>query len=820
MRSQDRRGGLLEEVRTLFDTGTTGGLTDGELLGRVADWPGRDDLAGPAFAALVDRHGPMVFRVCRSILRDEHDAQDAFQATFLVLVRRARAVRRQESVGSWLHGVALRVATHARAELARRRRHERCAGERAATLDRSAEETLSPESAAIVHEELGRLPERYRAAVVLCYLEGQTCEAAAHRLGWPVGTVKSRMARGRERLRGRLIRRGLAPDEDHERGDLVRALPVTLTHNTVGALLRFASGRPIAGTASATSLSWAARTLRIMQMTRIARMSALLILGLTVAGAATVAIQDQVPAQTIRAATAKKATQERETAKLAAPEKNVERLSVRVVDTTGHGVANVDVKVVEFDKDPVGDGPGFRTTMYRTGADGRARVAVSPQFDRLTFMARPDDQRLGWAGFAAGRSPQRATDDDPITLTLLPRNHQVEGSIVDARGKPIGGVQVRAILFSHAANGGCSDNREENEEPSLASAVTDKNGRFRVTSLPKDTTVMFEAYHPQFVGPSLSCKPEDQTIPVVTLEDAGVITGTVRDAVTGGPVARATIGAQRIEHTERILRGNWGNAFSDAQGNFTIAGLAPGVYNVLFMSSPRGRKFTARAVEGVRVEVGEDARAEMRVIAGKRVHGTAVERLTGKPLVRVPIFCYSPSHPRSGAACQGTYTDEAGRFEHFVLPGQALVYIADPRPAGADREHSKIVTITEGSEVDPVTLKGGEDPNPGPPPPPDPTALCEIRVRAITDVVDLPGQKADRTLTGRVLDGHGEVIVGVKVYHNGETFEEAATDRLGVFRLKGLPHGTPRLGLRRNQNEHGTAVIPAAAAEVDLVFPR
>jgi DNA-directed RNA polymerase specialized sigma24 family protein len=116
----------------------------------------------------------MVLHVCRSILGDEHDAEDAFQATFLVLIRQARAVRRRASVASWLHGVALRVSARARADLARCRRHDRRAG------------------AAILHEELGRLPERYRAAVVLCHLEGNTCEAAARRLGWPVGTVSTR----------------------------------------------------------------------------------------------------------------------------------------------------------------------------------------------------------------------------------------------------------------------------------------------------------------------------------------------------------------------------------------------------------------------------------------------------------------------------------------------------------------------------------------------------------------------------------------------------------------------------------------------------
>lgn len=201
-----RRGIGFPFVQTLFGTGTAGGLTDGELLGRFTD--SRGEVAELAFAVLVERHGPMVLRVCRSVLRDEHDAEDAFQATFLVLAHRP-AVRNRDSLVSWLYGVALRVSAYAKGSAARRRAHERRAVERAAAMPPRGDDRLDLE--AVLHEEVGRLPERYRAAVVLCYLEGRTCEEAARQLGWPVGTVKSRMARGRERLRGRLIRRGLTP---------------------------------------------------------------------------------------------------------------------------------------------------------------------------------------------------------------------------------------------------------------------------------------------------------------------------------------------------------------------------------------------------------------------------------------------------------------------------------------------------------------------------------------------------------------------------------------------------------------------------------
>jgi RNA polymerase sigma factor (sigma-70 family) len=202
------RSAVEGQIRRLFQRGVLGDLTDGQLLERFT--AGSMEDAEPAFAALVGRHAPMVWRVCRRVLREPHDAEDAFQATFLVLVQNARSVRRKDSVASWLHGVAYRVACCARSAEGRRSRHENrflVGRERA---DRG-DELESLERSAIVHEELGRLSDPHRQAGVLCDLEELTHEQAAARLGWPVGTVKSRLARGRKRLRARLIRRGLAP---------------------------------------------------------------------------------------------------------------------------------------------------------------------------------------------------------------------------------------------------------------------------------------------------------------------------------------------------------------------------------------------------------------------------------------------------------------------------------------------------------------------------------------------------------------------------------------------------------------------------------
>jgi RNA polymerase sigma factor (sigma-70 family) len=160
-----------------------------------------------AFTALLERHGPMVFGVCRRVLGHEQDAEDAFQATFLVLARKAGSRGWRVSVGPWLYAVALRVALKARTLAARRRaRHTEMVDEVAAEPGgESPWHDLRP----MLDEELDRLPEKYRTPLVLCYLEGKTNEEAARLLGRPVGTVWYQLSRGREMLRGRLSRRGV-----------------------------------------------------------------------------------------------------------------------------------------------------------------------------------------------------------------------------------------------------------------------------------------------------------------------------------------------------------------------------------------------------------------------------------------------------------------------------------------------------------------------------------------------------------------------------------------------------------------------------------
>jgi len=234
------RRGLARDFRALCESGSLAALGDAELLERFAG--ARGDRAELAFAALVARHGPMVLRACRAILRDGHDADDAFQATFLLLARRARTLWVRDSLAPWLHSVACRVAAGTRAARVRRQALERRAAGR---LQPPTPGPTRDDLGAALHEEIERLPERLKGAVVLCYLQGLTHDEAAAHLGCPIGTVRSRLARGRDRLRTRLGRLGLAPPTPAK--SAAPAVPLALATTTARAALHSIAAPASAG---------------------------------------------------------------------------------------------------------------------------------------------------------------------------------------------------------------------------------------------------------------------------------------------------------------------------------------------------------------------------------------------------------------------------------------------------------------------------------------------------------------------------------------------------------------------------------------------
>ena len=294
------RGRFVRQIESLFEGGSVAGLTDRQLLERFT--AGRDAAGDAAFAALVTRYGPMVLHVCRQLLGDRHHAEDAFQAVFLVLARKARSIRDPDRLGTWLYGVAIRTARKAKVRLDRRRRNEdsdamRRPGSESSvlvepTVQPAEESALAREQAEALHEEIDRLPRPFRLPVVLCYFEGLTLDEAAHRLRWPVGTLRSRLARARDKLRRGLTRRGFALSSTAMAALLsprsARAsVSSLLCETTTRAAIAFAARRAGRRALSASAAALAQEVLRTMLLhkLRLAAMS-LLFLAVVAAGAA------------------------------------------------------------------------------------------------------------------------------------------------------------------------------------------------------------------------------------------------------------------------------------------------------------------------------------------------------------------------------------------------------------------------------------------------------------------------------------------------------------------------------------------------------
>jgi RNA polymerase sigma factor (sigma-70 family) len=265
--NHSRNTTVFRDYRVLFENGCLSGLSDGELLGGFLKKQG--DAGELAFAALVERHARAVMRICRAIMRNQHDAEDAFQATFLVLATKAGRLRVRESLGPWLCAVARRISRGARATALARAARELRAAELAASCTGFVSEI--EDIASVVHQEIDRLPDRYRLPILLCDLESQSHQEAARRLGWPLGTLKSRQVRAREKLRARLVRRGFAASLPlgFALTDSQTFIPDVLIRSTAQAATRLVSGPMAAETVSASVSMLVTHSLRSMIMTRL-----------------------------------------------------------------------------------------------------------------------------------------------------------------------------------------------------------------------------------------------------------------------------------------------------------------------------------------------------------------------------------------------------------------------------------------------------------------------------------------------------------------------------------------------------------------------
>ncbi len=541
------------DLETLFGVGVVGRLSDAELLARFLR---REDVASSeaAFATLVERHGPMVLGVCRRMLGDDHAAADAFQAVFLVLARKAPRVRVEDTLGRWLHGVSVRVSLRARAVArAERARVRSLDGLDPADESASADPEDRHELRAAIDEEIARLPGRYRAAVVLCYLEGLTQEQAARRLRCPVGTVQSRLHRARERLRPALTRRGLAPAAWGP-----AALAAMTARADVPPALAALAGRVVgasAGTVPAAVALLARSTMRSLSMSRALRIGWLLLaLGASASGAAILAgVGDDQGANRSAAG--------RPTAKAGPPGERLDSAPAADGRLELRAVAAATVKPLE------GASVSWRLAINRgkhqdtkstTNGDGRAvlewpRGATVSMLEVTVRKAGVVAYFINWNDKA---HPLRLPAFKEVRLVT---GIAIGGVVKDEAGAPVAGARVYVLAPPNETEG-------LNYGFTLAEATTDAAGRWRVDQAPANLVgVHVQIRATGFIGTG---ETPSRTLNAVTLLKRGLtIKGRVLDA-RRRPIAGANVRGGDEWYFVK--------AKTDAAGAFVLENCKPG----------------------------------------------------------------------------------------------------------------------------------------------------------------------------------------------------------------------------------------------------
>jgi RNA polymerase sigma factor (sigma-70 family) len=540
-------------LRHLRGLATAGDVPDGQLL---EEFTARR--AESAFAALVRRHGPMVFGVCRRVLRNRHDSEDAFQATFLTLARKAPSIGQRDSVGSWLYQVAYHVAVRARERAANRQKREERTAARAPgdPLD----EVTGRELLTVLDEELMRLPERLRAPLVLCHLQGKTRDEAARALGWSLATLKRRLGEGREALRARLTARGLGLSAALLTAALMptaegATVPASLAGAAVHVALTAGGAAPPAVARLAESALRGAGAVRLK-----AAAAVLLAAGVAVLGAGAFARQKATseaaaaPAEVAPAAERPEKAEKQPAAPPPPPADETKEITVtgRVLGPDGRPVANAQLAVVAYHGlflNYVEGVSGFRKGTLgqaRSGADGKFRLTVphlTPRPDAgVRLLAAAEGLGLAWKWLN-----QKA---GPVEVEMrLPREQIIRGRIVDLQGEPVAGARVRLWELTHKpAKGEKSQGQLRVPTDGLpigpAPATVDAKGDFTLRGLGANLTADLEVYDDRVERHSFTIDTTDKKQAEnvkLALPPGRIVEGRVTYQDTGKPAVGARV---------------------------------------------------------------------------------------------------------------------------------------------------------------------------------------------------------------------------------------------------------------------------------------
>ena len=671
---------VLRHIRALTVIESANQLSDRQLLDRFA--AAHEETA---FAALVRRHGPLVLGVCRRVLHQEQDAEDVFQATFLTLARKADTAGRRASLGTWLYQVAFHLALKVRQQTAaRRRREERSA--RREQMD-SLAEVSGRELLTVVDEAMQTLPAGERAALVLCYLQGKTRDEAARETGCSLSTLKRRLESGKERLRLRLARRGVALSAALLVAGLAQGspavVPAALSASAVKAGLLAANGQAIAGVVSAQAAALGTGAVRAMIGGKIKA------IGVVLFAVAVLAIGAGPFASSPPAAAEK--NEPKKPAPVAEPkvveDKQEMTLSGGVLDDKGKPLAAAEVAVLGWAKPELRGGAlssGQAEELGHTKADedGRFQFKVprkwSERFVAIAAVARGSGHGVGWQVFLTEK-------EKPTAEIRLAREQVISGRFVDVQGQPAAGVTVRVESIAVGDAEGIGK-MPAGKEPACwpKAVVTDKDGRFELHGIGRGAVVRLQVDDARFARQDITVprgpKPEDAKDIVRTLEPAHILEGTITYADTGKPVPNARLTVYAGQSEVSSMFGSDGRA--DEKGHYRL-NPTPGSYFHIAAYAPDGQPYLTVQKQLNWPKAAIKQTVDISLPRGVLVRGTVTA--AGKPVAKATVQFIPRQADNTNfrndvlTGWQNTVNSGAdGKFDICVLPGPGHLLIHGP----------------------------------------------------------------------------------------------------------------------------------------------
>jgi RNA polymerase sigma factor (sigma-70 family) len=716
-------GPVIRQLETLFEGGSAAGLSDRQLLERYTAL-GRDPSGEAAFSTLVARHGPMVLGVCRQILGDVQHAEDAFQAVFLVLAQKARSIRDPDLLGNWLYGVAVRTARCARQQIVRRRRREEhdtmtMTGPRASSRV-SAEPTAPPadwapvdcEQADALHGAVDHLPRAFRLPVVLCYFEGLTLDEAARRLRCPPGTLRSRLARAREKLRTGLARRGVVVPAAALATALAprpasASISPLLCDSTTRAAIQFAARH--AATSGALSASAAALAQEVLDMVLIHKLrvatKVLLALAAFATGAGVLAHSLAMKEKPMKEPAARVTKTLARGTDRPVPEAKSDPATAGRMTVTGRVLGTDGKPAVGAPVDIVGQlrAPEAGTDVERAGfvilgqgtadGDGRLRIeAGRSSSDRFTDLyALAGAARLGSAFGCVELHPDA---EQPVAEIHLQPEQVIHGKLVDVNSQPAAGIEVQLhdVYGNSSQLGGGRFDSPGLSRGYVSTAApkglhawpkgvtTDAQGRFTFTGVPRDLHVSLSVGDPRFAQQRFDFDPKDRDAAkevALALQPATMIEGRVLAADSGQAIPKAVIS---VRASMGLGGGMVTTKFrADDQGRFQVNPYA-GSYFRMRAFPPEGQPYLPLETEFEWTKGAVKKEINLTLPRGVLLRGRVTERRTGRPVAAASVQFFPTKNTRDvifGFEAIVRSRDD-GSFQVSVPAGKGYLMVTGP----------------------------------------------------------------------------------------------------------------------------------------------